>query len=98
MLRLVLSLDGERVVDLKPDIGYSIAASEAAEHGDYVQIDRSPTGSTTSAMSNPGYVGAVESSWDRGSAARAGRARHSRSCNVASHLVWLGTHGSISGR
>src|SRR5262245_41640220 len=40
VLRLVLSLDGETVVDVRPDIGYLHRGVEKlAEHEDYVQVE-----------------------------------------------------------
>jgi NADH-quinone oxidoreductase subunit D len=98
VLRLVLSLDGERVVDLKPDIGYLHRGVEKlAEHEDYVQIEPlTDRLDYVAAMSeNLGYVGAVEKLMGvevppRAQAIRVALAELQR---VASHLVWLGTHG-----
>jgi len=98
VLRLVLSLDGERVVDLKPDIGYLHRGVEKlAEHEDYVQIEPlTDRLDYVAAMSeNLGYVGAVEKLMGievppRAQAVRVVLAELQR---VASHLVWLGTHG-----
>jgi len=98
VLRLVLSLDGERVVDLKPDIGYLHRGVEKlAEHEDYVQIEPlTDRLDYVAAMSeNLGYVGAVEKLMGievppRAQAVRVALAELQR---VASHLVWLGTHG-----
>ena len=98
VLRLVLSLDGERVVDLRPDIGYLHRGVEKlAEHEDYVQIEPlTDRLDYVAAMSeNLGYVGAVEKLMGvevppRAQAIRVALAELQR---VASHLVWLGTHG-----
>jgi NADH-quinone oxidoreductase subunit D len=98
VLRLVLSLDGERVVDLKPDIGYLHRGVEKlAEHEDYVQIEPlTDRLDYVAAMSeNLGYVGAVEKLMGvevppRAQAIRVALAELQR---IASHLVWLGTHG-----
>ena len=98
VLRLILSLDGETVVDLQPDIGYLHRGVEKlAEHEDYIQIqpltDRLDY---VAAMSeNLGYVGAVEllMNIEVPPRAQAIRVILSELQRIASHLLWLGTHG-----
>ncbi|MGH9869207.1 MAG: NADH-quinone oxidoreductase subunit D [Candidatus Polarisedimenticolia bacterium] len=98
VLRLSLTLDGERIVDVKPIIGYLHRGVEKlCEHKIYVMVpplcDRLDY--VGSASQNLGYIQAVEK--------LAGievpeRARYIRTIiaelnRLASHLVWLGTHG-----
>ncbi len=98
VLRLVLVLDGETIVDVKPVIGYLHRGVEKlAEHKIYYMVpplcDRLDY--VGSASQNLGYIQAVEK--------LAGievpmRARFIRTIiaelnRIASHLVWLGTHG-----
>ena len=98
VLRLVLALDGETVVDLRPDIGYLHRGVEKlAEHEDYVQIEPlTDRLDYVAAMSeNLGYIGAVETLMaieppPRAQAIRVALVELQR---IASHLLWLGTHG-----
>jgi NADH-quinone oxidoreductase subunit D len=98
VLRLVLTLDGETVTDVRPDIGYLHRGVEKlAEHEDYVQIqpltDRLDY---VAAMSeNLSYIGAVEKLMgiEVPPRAQAIRVILSELQRIASHLVWLGTHG-----
>ena len=98
VLRLVLSLDGETVVGMEPDIGYLHRGVEKlAEYEDYVQVEvLTDRLDYVAAMSeNLGYVGAVEQLMGvevppRAQAIRVILVELQR---IASHLVWLGTHG-----
>jgi NADH-quinone oxidoreductase subunit D len=98
VLRLALTLDGEKVVEVKPIIGYLHRGVEKlCENKIYVMVppicDRLDY--VGSASQNLGYIQAVEK--------LAGievpeRARYIRTImaelnRIASHLVWLGTHG-----
>ena len=97
VLRLVLKLDGERVVDCDPVIGYLHRGIEKlCEHRDYTQIvlltDRMDY--VAAATNNLGYVETVEKLY---AIEVPRRARYIRTIlselqRVASHLVWLGTH------
>ncbi len=97
VLRLMLTLDGETIIDVKPVIGYLHRGVEKlAEHKIYVMVpplcDRLDY--VGSASQNLGYIQAVEK--------LAGievpeRARYIRTIitelnRISSHLVWLGTH------
>jgi NADH-quinone oxidoreductase subunit D len=98
VLRLVLTLDGETVVDLVPDIGYLHRGIEKlAEHEDYVQIEPlTDRMDYVAAMSgNLAYVGAVEKLLGLEVPPRAAAIRVTLSelQRIASHLLWLGTHG-----
>ena len=98
VLRLILTLEGETVLDLKPDIGYLHRGVEKlCEHEDYVQIEPlTDRLDYVAAMSeNLMYVGAVEKLMglevpERAQVIRVILAELQR---IASHLVWLGTHG-----
>ncbi len=98
VLRLVLSLDGETVVAMEPDIGYLHRGVEKlAEHEDYVQVEvLTDRLDYVAAMSeNLGYVGAVEQlmGLEVPPRAQAIRVILVELQRIASHLVWLGTHG-----
>lgn len=98
VLRLVLELDGETVVDCKPDIGYLHTGMEKqAETKMYYQVvpitDRMDYMSPMT--NNIAYAMAVEKLLGvevppRAQALRVILAEASR---IASHLIWLGTHG-----
>ena len=63
VLRVMVKLDGERIVDAKPIIGYLHRGTEKLfESETYRSASRTPTGWTTSpsATNNQGFVGAVE--------------------------------------
>jgi len=98
VLRVILHLDGETVVDCKPVIGYLHRGVEKlSEHKIYAMIpplcDRLDY--VGSASQNLGYIQAVEKLLmievpERGEFIRVILAELNR---IASHLVWLGTHG-----
>jgi NADH-quinone oxidoreductase subunit D len=98
VLRVILGLDGETIVDCKPVIGYLHRGVEKlSEHKLYVMIpplcDRLDY--VGSASQNLGYIEAVEKLCgievpDRGQYIRVILAELNR---ISSHLVWLGTHG-----
>lgn len=97
VLRLVLRLDGEKVVDADVVIGYLHRGIEKlCEHRDYTQIilltDR--TDYVAAATNNLGYVETVEKLYSLEVPRRAKYIRTvlSELQRVASHLVWLGTH------
>jgi NADH-quinone oxidoreductase subunit D len=97
VLRVVLELDGETVVDARPDIGFLHRGIEKlAEHRSYHQfIVLSDRLDYLAAMSNNlAYVMAVEKLME---ADIPRRARYVRVIlaelqRIASHLFWLGTH------
>jgi NADH-quinone oxidoreductase subunit D len=97
VLRIILELDGEFVVDAKPDIGYLHRGIEKlAEHRTYHQIiiltDRLDY---LSAMSNNlAYVLTVEKLLNIEVPKRAQyiRVALTELQRIASHLFWLGTH------
>jgi len=98
VLRLVLSLDGETVVDVKPDIGYLHRGVEKlAEHEDYIQIEplTDRLDYVAAISENLGYIGAVEQLLGLEVPPRAQTIRVvlTELQRIASHLVWLGTHG-----
>jgi NADH-quinone oxidoreductase subunit D len=97
VLRLIIELDGETVVSLKPVIGYLHTGMEKImESKTYTKsltvTDRmdymSPLGN------NMAYVGAVEKILDLEIPERAQTIRVIllETMRIASHLVWLGTH------
>ena len=96
VLRLVLKLDGERVVDCDPVIGYLHRGVEKlSEHRDYTQIilltDRMDY--LAAAANNLGYVQTVEKLYG---IEVPRRARYIRTIlaelqRIASHLFWLGS-------
>ncbi len=97
VLRLVLYLDGETIVDCKPVIGYLHRGTEKlCETRNYYQnvpfTDR--TDYLAAPNNNLGYVEAVEK---LGGFEVSDRARYVRTAicelsRIASHLIWLGTH------
>lgn len=97
VLRLVLRLDGERVIDMDVVIGYLHRGVEKlTEQRDYTQIvlltDRMDY--VAAASNNLGYVETVEKLM---SLEVPRRAQYIRTVlaelqRIASHLVWLGTH------
>jgi len=97
VLRVVLEMDGETVVDARPDIGFLHRGIEKlAEHRSYHQfIVLSDRLDYLAAMSNNlAYVMAVEKLME---ADIPRRARYVRVIlaelqRIASHLFWLGTH------
>lgn len=97
VLRLVLRLDGEKVVDADVVIGYLHRGIEKlCESRDYTQIilltDRMDY--VAAATNNLGYVETVEKLYGLEVPRRAKYIRTALSelQRVASHLVWLGTH------
>lgn len=97
VLRLVLRLDGEKVVDADVVIGYLHRGIEKlCENRDYTQIvlltDRMDY--VAAVTSNLGYVETVEKLYaiDVPRRAKYIRTVLSELQRVASHLVWLGTH------
>ena len=97
VLRLVVELDGERVVNVDPDLGYLHSGFEkTGEHRRYKDFvyytDRMDY---LSAMNNNlGYVLAVEGMLELEIPARAQAIRviMSEMQRIASHLFWLSTH------
>src|SRR4051794_33930720 len=102
VLRLVLRLDGERVVGSDIVIGYLHRGIEKlCEHRDWTQIvlltDRMDY--VAAASNNPGYVETVEKLM---SLEVPRRARYIRTIlaelqRIASHCLWLGTHSMDMG-
>ncbi len=97
VLRLLLELDGERVVSSVPDIGYLHTGIEkTCEDKTYTKVipltDRMDYLSPMS--NNLGYVMAVEKLMDVEVPLRAQYIRVilCELARIASHLVWLGTH------
>jgi NADH-quinone oxidoreductase subunit D len=102
VLRLVLKLDGERVLDCDPVIGYLHRGIEKlSENRDYTQIvlltDRMDY--VAAATNNLGYVETIEKLYaiDVPRRARYIRTVLSELQRVASHLLWLGTHAADLG-
>lgn len=103
VLRLVVTLDGENIVDVHPDIGYLHSSVEKMmEYRTYLQnvalTDRGMD--YLAALANEeGYLLAVET---LGGIAVPPRAQYLRTImlefqRIASHLVWLGTFGNDIG-
>ena len=97
VLRVVLELDGETVIDARPDIGFLHRGIEKlAEHRTYHQIivltDRLDYLAALS--NNLAYVLTVEKLMDLEVPRRARyvRAALAELQRIASHLFWLGTH------
>src|SRR5215204_7629457 len=97
VLRVVLKLDGELIVDCDPVIGYLHRGTEKlGEHHRYAQIipwtDR--TDYVAAPMNNLGCVLAIEKLCGITAPERAQywRVIMSELARIASHLVWLGTH------
>ncbi|MDR7544133.1 MAG: NADH-quinone oxidoreductase subunit D [Armatimonadota bacterium] len=99
VLRLVVTLDGENIVDVQPDIGYLHSSVEKMmEHRTYLQnvalTDRGMD-YLTALANEEAYLLAVEKI---GGITPPPRARYLRTImlefqRLASHLVWLGTWG-----
>ena len=97
VLRVVLKLDGELIIDCDPVIGYLHRGMEKlGEHHRYAQIipwtDR--TDYVAAPMNNLGCVLAIEKlcGVDAPERAQYWRVIMSELARIASHLVWLGTH------
>jgi NADH-quinone oxidoreductase subunit D len=97
VLRVVLKLDGELIVDCDPVIGYLHRGTEKlGEHHRYAQVvpwtDR--TDYVAAPMNNLGCVLAFEKLCGVTAPERAQywRVIMSELARIASHLVWLGTH------
>ena len=97
VLRLILNLDGETVVDCRPVIGYLHRGTEKlCETRDYYQCvpftDR--TDYVMAPMNNLGYVEAVEKlgEWEVPERALFARTAIAELSRISSHLLWLGTH------
>ncbi len=97
VLRVVLKLDGELIIDCDPVIGYLHRGTEKlGEHHRYAQIipwtDR--TDYVAAPMNNLGCVLAFEKlcGVDAPERAQYWRVIMSELARIASHLVWLGTH------
>jgi NADH-quinone oxidoreductase subunit D len=97
VLRLILYLDGETVVDCKPVMGYLHRGTEKlCETRDYYQnvpfTDR--TDYIAAPYMNLGYVEAVEklAGWEVPERALYVRLAIAELTRIASHLLWLGTH------
>ena len=97
VLRVVLKLDGELIVDCDPVIGYLHRGTEKlGEHHRYAQVipwtDR--TDYVAAPMNNLGCVLAFEKLCGVEAPERAQywRVIMSELARIASHLVWLGTH------
>src|SRR5579875_1519655 len=103
VLRLVVTLDGENIVDLQPDIGYLHSSLEQMmEYRTYVQnvalVDRGMD--YLVALNNEqAYCLAVErlAGIQVPERARYIRVIMNELNRIASHLVWLGTWGSTWG-
>ncbi|MFQ5743500.1 MAG: NADH-quinone oxidoreductase subunit D [Acidobacteriota bacterium] len=97
VLRLVLQLDGETIVDCTPDIGYLHRGTEKlCETRNYYQnvpfTDR--TDYLAAPNNNLGYVETVEklAGWEVPERALYVRTAIAELSRIASHLFWLGTH------
>ena len=97
VLRVILRLDGEMIIDCDPIIGYLHRGTEKlGENHRYAQVipwtDR--TDYVAAPMNNLGCVLSIEKLCDVTAPERAQywRVIMSELARVASHLVWLGTH------
>lgn len=97
VLRLVLELDGERIVRCTPHVGYLHRGTEKlAEHKTYISAlpltDRLDY--ISSMANNVGYCIAVERLFGIEAPERAKYIRTimSEMTRISSHIVWLGTH------
>jgi NADH-quinone oxidoreductase subunit D len=97
VLRLILHLDGETIVDCKPVIGYLHRGTEKlCETRNYYQnvpfTDR--TDYLAAPYCNLGYVEAVEKlgGYEVSERALYVRTAIAELTRIASHLIWLGTH------
>ena len=97
VLRLLLHLDGERVLDVTPVIGYSHRDHERmAEHKNYLQFTPNMGRMDyVGAMAfNFGYIGLIEKAMGISPSPRAEyiRVLSTELNRIASHLLWLGTY------
>jgi NADH-quinone oxidoreductase subunit D len=97
VLRLVLQLDGETIVDVDTDMGYLHRGTEKlCETRNYYQnvpfTDR--TDYLAAPYNNLGYVQAVEAlgGWEVPERPLFARIAIGELSRIASHLLWLGTH------
>ena len=99
VLRVVLKVDGERIIEAKPIIGYLHRGTEKLfENMDYPQCvphtDRLDY--VAAATNNQGYVGAVEKLLGISNAipkrAQVIRVMLAELQRISSHLLWLATH------
>lgn len=97
VLRLVLELDGERIVKCTPHVGYLHRGTEKlAEHKTYISAlpltDRLDY--ISSMANNVGYCVAVERLFGIEAPERAKYIRTimSEMTRISSHIIWLGTH------
>jgi NADH-quinone oxidoreductase subunit D len=102
VLRIILTLDGETVIDALPDIGYLHRGIEKlAEERRYHQVlpltDRLDY--LSSASNNLGYILAVEKLFALEAPRRARwvRTLFAELSRISSHLLWLGTHAADLG-
>jgi NADH-quinone oxidoreductase subunit D len=97
VLRIMLKLDGERIVEAKPVIGYLHRGTEKLFESQSYAMNIPHTDRldyTAAATSNHAYVGAVEKLLDIPVPPRAQyiRVMLDELQRIASHLIWLGTH------
>ena len=97
VLRLVLNLDGEEIVDVRPVIGYLHRGVEKlSEHRTYAMIEplTDRLDYVAAISENLGYCGAVEKLMGLQVPPRAQSIRLilAELQRIASHLLWLGTH------
>ncbi len=97
VLRLMLTLDGEEIVDVRPIIGYLHRGVEKlSEHRTYPMIEplTDRLDYVAAISENLGYCGAVEKLMGLQVPPRAQYIRVilAELQRIASHLVWLGTH------
>jgi len=97
VLRVMVKLDGERIVDAKPVIGYLHRGTEKifereTYNGAIPHTDRMDY--TAAATNNQGLVGAVEKMMGITVPPRAATIRMilAELQRIASHIIWLGTH------
>jgi NADH-quinone oxidoreductase subunit D len=97
VLRVMVKLDGERIVDAKPIIGYLHRGTEKifereTYNGTIPHTDRMDY--TAAATNNQGLVGAVEKMMGVTVPPRAAYIRMilAELQRIASHIIWLGTH------
>src|SRR2546425_128054 len=97
VLRLVLNLEGEEIVDVRPVIGYLHRGVEKlSEHRTYAMIEplTDRLDYVAAISENLGYCGAVEKLMGLQVPPRAQSIRVilAELQRIASHLLWLGTH------
>ncbi len=97
VLRLMVKLDGERIIDAKPIIGYLHRGTEKifereTYNGTIPHTDRMDY--TAAATNNQGLVGAVEKMMGVTVPPRAAYIRMmlAELQRISSHIIWLGTH------